>query len=182
MRGVMLPLLLLASLTQARDVDLNQDSPDSARAVMPRSIPPSPDADTAVRHETRIRIPTRLIITQPHGGVSARFDTCSALAINVSVGLNMHLGYKVQLFYFDGADRVPLGGHATMSGGSLFGASTAIFYGIQEVAKRRGAIQLATDIVLFETDVPPQRAWPLQPGRWQDLWQGIAIGELTGTQ
>jgi hypothetical protein len=45
---------------------------------------------------------------------------------------------------FDGIKRVLLGGPATLSG-DLLKAGTAILYGVQDVAKRHGELQIVTE-------------------------------------
>jgi hypothetical protein len=127
---------------------LPADSPEEA--PRPRQEPPIADADPSQRQEQVLRVPTRrALVPYPEGGFYVRFDTCCTHPIKTSIGHKMAVGYRISLYYWDGASLVYLSQKGLFGGSEHPGKQIAIFYGLQQVADRIETLQLISDLVFF---------------------------------
>ena len=116
--GFLCALLLAAGVAAAkppvvsrdatdRPVTQVDDSPCSMGVFAPK--PPVSDADPSQRHEETRHVATRLNVRLTPDGLLVGVDSSSTEAVVISVGLNMVVAMKCEVYYYEGAERVSWG-------------------------------------------------------------------------
>ena len=139
---------------------------------------PIATADPERRHAVRFKVPTKLLIEFNEDGTHVGFDSTSAATITVKVGRRMAVGLNSELYYFDGTQRVELRRGCTSWPEAVFADGRDVIQGLDEVLASQTSVQLIAELVIFETDIPPQHHWTPKDGRYRELWKGFATGVL----
>ena len=118
----------------------------------------------------------RLGVRRIADGLMVGFDSSSTQAVVVSVGHNMIVGMTSEMFYYDGAERVPLGGGPGQVELGL--PNSERLEQLEAIASRQGVLQIISELLIFETDIPVQHNWRPEDGKYRELWRGISTGVL----
>jgi hypothetical protein len=154
------------------------DSTCSMQIFAPKS--PIADADPRDRHDETRDIATRLVVRLIHDGLLVGIDSLSMQRVVINVGRNMVVGLKCDLYYYDGAERVPFGPCPSQVEIGL--PRSEALDRILTLARKQGTLQFVQELAFFETDLPPQHNWQPELGRYRVLWRGLAMGVLEGRQ
>lgn len=134
-------------------------------------LPPTADADPAVRHPISVRIPTQLKIVRTADALSVSTDTNSLESTNLTVGANMVTGVRSEFYvYRVGAPRPanPMG--MGMNSGLNFSLGTSYWNRIRDGIPQPGqGYVVEIDFAAFETDVPAQHMWDPQSDKYKIL-------------
>jgi hypothetical protein len=153
----------------------------SGQAQHPPSYPPTPDADSSIRHDVVVAVPTRLSVERTPEHISVGFDPTSAESVKITLGDRMTMGVKYELrVYGEGEARpVEANGGVGMAGpitssdlGFLKGVKAAmnrVQGGIPEPGK---SYIVEEDVTIFETDIPAQHLWSPTSKKYKVLWEG----------
>ena|SRR6266446_5243001 len=136
--------------------------------------PPIADANPALRAEQEVRVPTTFKVFRT-AKVMVFYKDCEPLKpTKLLVGSKMVLGMSTKLYIY------PVGGvrSAKPTQESLGGLprkgtrSRSLFYPKADgplVPGKPCIVEL--DVVIFETDIPPQHMWGPESGKYKVLWR-----------
>jgi hypothetical protein len=137
---------------------------------------PITNGNPAVRHEVAVKVPTRLIVLQHDGKVSFAISPTDFEAAKLSVGEKMVTGMNVMMRAYP-EDKPPASpGDDILS--KQEDSSTDIskmlrdYSGMATVPMTSPKMVVEADLVVFETDIPPQHHWmPANGKQYRVLWQ-----------
>jgi hypothetical protein len=133
---------------------------------------PIANADPAICHLVSVRVPTQLKIERTPDTLFVEIDTNSYESTNLTVGTNMLVGNEAELdVYPAGKPPALKSGDGSMGSGTGFSAS-GIWHtkpnGIPLPGKK---YEVEMDLVVFETDIPPQHMWMPRGKNYKVLWR-----------
>jgi hypothetical protein len=171
LKYLVVPLLLTAATSLAAT-----QSPTPPNVPQPNIGVPQPgpinSADIPVRRELKVRMPTRLSLTQSSESVTVAVDKTKFETETLRVGENMITGvgwtfrqYEIGSLPTSLIDQ-PFEG---LKVGLDFNLGTQSF----PVATFKGKV-IEMDFTIFETDIPPQHMWqPRASKNYKVLWRGV---------
>jgi hypothetical protein len=134
-------------------------------------LPPITNANPSIRVPLVIHVPTKLKIERASDTLSVEIDKSSLEATNLMVGTNMMTGVENKIYvYPDGESRPANGGYGL--GGTDFNLGTMIWRTKQEgipLPGKKYVVEL--ELIVFETDIPPQHLWSPHGKNYKVLWQ-----------
>jgi hypothetical protein len=135
-------------------------------------LPPIADANPSIRHSISVRVPTRLKVERTADTLSVTINTNSFESANLTVGTNMVTGVQSKIYvYPEGEPRPANGGFGL--GGTDFNLGTIFRHTKQDgipLPGKKYVVEL--DLILFETDIPPQHMWSPQGSKsYKVLWR-----------
>ena len=127
--------------------------------------------DAALGGELSVKVPGALMIARGLDSVSVSIDPASLASTIVRVAPGMTVGVETECAVFPiGQPRPSLSRHGLASGAD-FDVGTSTWNATPDGIPVQGAKYIAEmKIVLFQTDVPPGRAWNPRAGRFEALW------------
>lgn len=152
-----------------------QTSPEAPKLQYREIERPIANANPTIRHKKMILFPTRLSFARREGSLLIGFDKRKAKAVEISVGLNMAIGYQYDILLYGfrqaraGKPRALWGSiagtdltHQEVSINDLLPSEDNLLPGMQYVVDVR--------LEVFETDVlPGSMSWP--GGRYKVLFR-----------
>lgn len=150
-------------------------------------LPPITNANPLIRLPFIIHVPARLKIERTTDMLSVEIDRSSFEATNLMVGLNMVTGVESKFYvYPEGELRPANGGYGL--GGTDFNLGTSFWHTKQQgipLPGKKYVVEL--DLIVFETDIPPQHMWSPQGSKnykilWQRTMNQAAFGASTFLQ
>ena len=134
-------------------------------------LPPIANANPSIRLPLVVHVPTRLKIERTTDMLSLEIDRSSLEATNLTVGTNMVTGVESRIYvYPEGELRPEDGGYSL--GGADFNLGTRFWHAAQEGIPRPGKRYIVeADLVVFETDIPPQHMWSPYGKNYAVLWK-----------
>jgi hypothetical protein len=147
--------------------------------------PPTSDADPRTRHQVEVSMPTRLSVQRAAGRLSISYDLAALRNMKITVGKKMTIGVKDELRVYLKGDARPSRYRSVLEGSMNENAPavplsdadllkstetlTSVHDGIPAAGKR---YIVEHDIILFETDIPPQHMWRPEKSRaFKVLWE-----------
>lgn len=145
---------------------------DEANPFGPR-IPPTADANPAIRHPVDVRVPTALVVVRNADTASVGTDPATVETVHLTVGEHMTTGMQFERYvYPEGAAR-PAQGAFGLQGGLDFrgGRLEPVRLGALHPLKLDGIQRYVVEIVLtwFETDQPADHMWSPQGPKYRVL-------------
>jgi hypothetical protein len=136
--------------------------------------PPIADADPALRAEQEVLVPTTFKVFRTASVIVVCDDYAPLKPTKLTVGSKMVLGMSTKLYFY------PVGGArgakpARESLGGLPGKGSSrrsFFYPKRDnlVVDGRPCI-VELEVVIFETNIPPQHMWMPQSHKYKELWR-----------
>ena len=163
--------LLLAAVICAGCATHTRSKGDSAWQGF-RVLPPIPDADSSIRNEVIIKVPTKLAVMRTTDTLSIAVDRGSFDTTRITVGSKLVTGVQNELFVYSEGDARPFEGRRNGLSGVDFNLGTSILNAKQEgipVPGKKYVVEM--DMAIFETDIPPQHMWSPHSKNYRILWK-----------
>lgn len=134
-------------------------------------LPPIAEADPSIRQPLLLHVPTKLTIERTTDMLSLEIDRSSLEITNLTVGTNMVTGVQNEFYiYPEGEPRPANGGQGL--GGIDFNLGKQFWHTKPEGIPLPGKKYVVeVDLIVFETDIPPQHMWSPQGKNYKVLWQ-----------
>jgi hypothetical protein len=156
-----------------------QVSAKPAPAPLFPAVSPVSNANPAIRIPFVVLVPSRLDVSfttdtpSNSDSLTVSIDSGSLVATNLLVGSNMVTGVECKSYvYLEGESRPTNGGYE-LEGGTAFDSGARIWHAKTDglpLPDKKYVVEL--ELVLFETDVPPQHMWDPRAGKnYEILWQ-----------
>jgi hypothetical protein len=166
----------------------NRYAPASGQAQLLCSIKPAPDlfklgywfpvlapiadVDPSIRHPISVRVPTTLKIERTPDMLSVEIDTNSFESTNLMVGTNMVTGSDNYLYVYPfGAPRPLQAKIESISGVDCLIGGVFHKTDLDGIPKAGKKYVVEADLIIFETDIPPQHMWEPYGKNYKVLWR-----------
>jgi hypothetical protein len=137
---------------------------------------PITDGNPAVRHEVEVKVPTRLIVLQSDGKVSFAISPTDFETAKLSVGEKMVTGLNVVMRRYP-EDKPPASPWDDILSEQAesptdIGEMLRDYSGMASAPMTSPRMVVEADLVIFETDIPPQHMWrPKEGKQYRVLWE-----------
>jgi len=136
-----------------------------------RSSPTTQIVDASGPRELTVRVPGAVAIARSIDALSVAIDPASLADTKVTADPGMTLGIEMELFVFPVGKERPAQGRHGLKSGDDFDVGTSTWNAKSDGIPASGTTYLVEmQLVLFETDVPPQHEWAPHSGRYKILW------------
>lgn len=133
---------------------------DGGRSMFPEPMPVA-DANPAITSSLALKVPTKLIIERTPDTLSVSVDDQKNIeAVKLDAGSKMIVGVQFELFVYPEGEARPATERSSGLGGPDFNLGTRTLNAKQDGIPAKGVKYVVEmDLVVFETDVPPQHMW-----------------------